>query len=303
MIQLEELKLVRAISHTGSVHRAARELGMSQPALSKKITRMEDKLGVAVFHRTNRGTTLTLYGDRLLTEGKVLLDKAAQLCRDIEMMAGLELAELRIGVGPIIEYFFLPETMSRLLSKYPHVNFEVKVDNVANLTVALQERTIDVAVGYFYDGPEDQICDHPLASEELVFVVRKEHPACMDHEAGKSVSLFDYPMAIPDLPPKLATWFDRMVAQSGHKPAKLQCDNYHIIKRVLHRSDHFTGAPRSMFHKELAQGLLRIFPVELDRMQWASSVRFTEEAQHSPIVMAFLAEIAEVAKLSPKDLP
>lgn len=298
MIRLEELTLVQALSQQGSIHSAARELGMSQPALSKKIARMEDKLGVTVFHRTTRGTTLTLYGDRLLKKGRILLEGSAQLQREIELMAGLKLAELRIGVGPIIEYLYLPQTMSRLLMKYPSVNFDIRVDNTAKLLIDLKKRKLDIIVGSFLiDNLKDGLVEHPLAEEELIFVVRKNHPAFKRVRDGEQVSLFAYPMALPDLPPKFKEMFTKMMQQSGFQSGKTKCDNYHIIKHLIHNSDHFTGGPRSIFHEELASGAFRIFPGKLKIAPWSSSVLYTEEAQHSPIVVAFQQEIKALSEL------
>lgn len=303
MIRFEELKLVRELAKCGSIHNAARELGMSQPALTKKISRMEDKLGVKVFHRSARGTTLTLYGQHLLKKGKILLDGCTQLKREIELMAGLELAELRIGVGPIIEYLFLPKTMSRLLAKYPHVNFDIRVDNTANLITALRNRDIDVAIGSFHnDNTRDRFFEFRIIEDELVFVVRKEHPVFNNITEGQTASLFSYPMAIPDLPPYFETWFTNKLKKSGQKNSKLQCDNYHIIKNIIHNSNHFTGAPRTVFHKELQDGSFRIFPIDFEPVNWNASILYTEEAQHSPIVRAFQKEITAVSQLPAEKL-
>lgn len=298
MIRLEELQLVQALSLQGSIHSAAKEMGMSQPALTKKIARMEDKLGVTVFHRTSRGTTLTLYGERLLQKGRILLEGSTQLQREIELMAGLELAELRIGVGPIIEYLYLPQTMSRLLTKYPRVNFDIRVDSTAKLLTALKKRELDVIVGNFLiENLKDNLVEHTLAAEELICVVRKDHPVFKRVQEGEQVSLFAYPMALPDLPPKFEDLFTQMMKNSGFQSAKIRCDNYHIIKHLVHNSDHFTGGPRSVFHEELASGEFRIFPDKLEIAPWSSSVLYTEEAQHSPIVVAFQQEIEALSKL------
>ncbi|MCF6216334.1 MAG: hypothetical protein L3J58_09175 [Emcibacter sp.] len=57
------------------------------------------------------------------------------------------------------------------------------------------------------------------------------------------------------------------------------------------------GGPRSIFHEDLASGAFRIFPAKLKIAPWSSSVLYTEEARHSPIVIAFQQEIKALSEL------
>ena len=103
MIALDELQKVIILAKTGSFNKAAKALNISQPALTKKIARLEDRLKVSLFYRTRRGTTPTAFGRYLIQHGEGLLEQSAGLMHDLRLIAGVEMGELHLGVGPVVK--------------------------------------------------------------------------------------------------------------------------------------------------------------------------------------------------------
>src|SRR5712691_5193638 len=96
-LKLRDLHIFLATAQHGSLSAAAAELGVSQPAISEVITKLEQALGVRLFDRSKRGVQLTKYGDALRKRGTIVFDELKQTIRDIEFLADPTVGELRIG--------------------------------------------------------------------------------------------------------------------------------------------------------------------------------------------------------------
>src|SRR5262245_50792222 len=80
-IELKHLRLMQAVAREGTMTRAARQLHLTQPALSHQLADLERGLGAALFRRTSRGMILTPAGARLLTSAEAVLEELAKVRR------------------------------------------------------------------------------------------------------------------------------------------------------------------------------------------------------------------------------
>lgn len=105
-LELRHLKVVCAIAETGSVTKAASQLGLAQPALTAQLQRIERSLGGPLFQRGRRGATLTVLGELVLARARVVLPAMKDLQDEAARLAGSEnmLGRYRIGAvnGPIL---------------------------------------------------------------------------------------------------------------------------------------------------------------------------------------------------------
>ena len=100
---MNDLRLIRlaiALGRHGNFARAAEEMSISQPSLTRGIAALESSLGVALFDRTRKGAIPTAFGRVLLDRGESMLRSDADLRREIKLLAGLEVGSLAIGAGP-----------------------------------------------------------------------------------------------------------------------------------------------------------------------------------------------------------
>jgi DNA-binding transcriptional LysR family regulator len=150
----------------GTMGRAARELGVSQPAISKVIADLEHALGVPLLDRNRRGVEPTMYGRALLNRGLVAFDELKQGIRDIQSLADPTSGELTIGSG--LTAAFLPQLMHRFYEKYPRV--VVRVDDVPSPVIrspALRERKVDLIFARLSTPIPDDLALHDLNVEIL----------------------------------------------------------------------------------------------------------------------------------------
>ena len=97
-MRLRDLHVFTTVVRQGSMAKAAKELGVSQPAVSEVIAELEHALGVQLLDRTSQGVEPTAYGAALLKRSIAAFDELRQGIRDIEFLSDPTVGELRIGI-------------------------------------------------------------------------------------------------------------------------------------------------------------------------------------------------------------
>src|SRR5690349_16559894 len=140
-----------AVARHGSMNKAARELRLSQPAISGIITTLEDAIGERLLERDNHGVEPTRYGQALLERSLVVFDELKQGIRDIEHLADPTVGEVRIGCIDSIASTVLPRVLETFSERYPQVVFHV--DRVLTTDVdlmKLRRRGLDLVLVRYY---------------------------------------------------------------------------------------------------------------------------------------------------------
>src|SRR5262249_38460509 len=96
-LRFRDLQVLFAVVHTGSMARAARQLGLTQPAVSDIVAALEQMFGVRLFDRNTRGAKPTIYGQALLERGRAAFDELRQGINDIDFLSDPKSGEIRIG--------------------------------------------------------------------------------------------------------------------------------------------------------------------------------------------------------------
>ena len=107
-LKLRDLHVLMTVARSGSMGKAANELSVSQPAISKAIADMEAALGVRLLDRNPRGVVPTIYARALLDRGVVAFDELKQGIEHVNFLANPTTGELRIGSTIAIATGFLP---------------------------------------------------------------------------------------------------------------------------------------------------------------------------------------------------
>src|SRR6188474_218132 len=95
-LRLRDLHILFAVVQWGSMAKAAKQLAMSQPAVSEAIANMGDALRVRLLDRSSRGIEPTVYAHALLKRGHVVFDELRQGIRDIEFLSNPTVGEIRV---------------------------------------------------------------------------------------------------------------------------------------------------------------------------------------------------------------
>lgn len=186
-MQIHHLRHFLAIADSGSLTRAAEQLGIAQPALSQSVKKMEGELGVRLLDRTQRGTTLTEAGAAILEDVRMSvsrIDAAATQAREIGRgLAGT----LRVGFVASAAFEMLPRALRVHRDEAPNVNYVLREMSNREQAIALEKGEIDIGVLYTPEAVNGPIRRKLLSRHRLAAVVHDGVPVGRD---GK-VSLRD----------------------------------------------------------------------------------------------------------------
>lgn len=172
---LDSLELLMAVAATGSLGRAAAARGISQPAVSARIQRMERLVGLALVERTARGSALTAAGALLADWGRDVLSAAAVLDAGITSLRSGRDGRLRVAASLTVAEHLLPHWLVRLAAGHPET--AVSLDAVNTTEVVRQVLQGEADLG-FVEGPglPAGVNGRIVATDQLLVVVARGHP-------------------------------------------------------------------------------------------------------------------------------
>ncbi|MEM9766188.1 MAG: LysR family transcriptional regulator [Pseudomonadota bacterium] len=175
MVDLFSLRAVAMLSETLNFREAAARLNMTQPALSVRLKRLEDLLGVMLFERSRRGVELSPAGRSLLPAIHRVLGEASCLEREAQRVAGGTIGRLRIGYTPISFMAAAPLWIRRFATAFPAVELNLVELLSSEVETALVSGEIDLGFLHppFEEGGLDALA---LPSERYVIVLPADDP-------------------------------------------------------------------------------------------------------------------------------
>lgn len=163
------------IVEEGSVTRAAEKLFISQPSLSKYLTRLEKNLDIALFDHSSSPLKLSPAGERYYTYVKRILTMDKQLSKEFEELKRTDSGKVSVGAGPWIASVILPDIMPALKNIYPHITLEAYDGTDEYLFNLIENDKLDIAIMYMPDRRKNIVC-HTFASERILLVANIHHP-------------------------------------------------------------------------------------------------------------------------------
>ncbi len=173
-LNLHLLRFFSAVAQTGSFSRAADELNVSQPAISRGVRDFELQVGCRLLDRGPRGVRLTREGDALFRHAKTLfaMERAAE--DELRALRGLGSGALRIGASTTIATYMLPKYLGAFNRAYPSIELSITSENTRSIAGLLIEHKIDVAL---VEGPVDVPCivSEAWIADEMVLITSAGH--------------------------------------------------------------------------------------------------------------------------------
>lgn len=215
-MELTTLRHFVAIAREGHVTRAARTMGVSQPALSAMLRKLEIELDAKLLHRTARGVELTEAGKVFAQHAEEAIRRAEAGIRAVKELQGLEQGSIRIGGGATATTFLLPPVISAIRRSHPGLRFYVREDGSSSVADAVLSGELDLGIVTLpvLHPQADRLHKIPLASDELRLIVPPAHELAAAHQfrwtdlQSQSVVAFEGGSAVRDL-------IDRAAAAAG----------------------------------------------------------------------------------------
>lgn len=145
-MELTPLRYLIRIAEERHVTRAARKLGVSQPALSAMLRKLEAELGTALLDRTGRGVELTAAGREFLVHARDAVLRADAGVDAVKQMSGLQRGSIRVGGGATATTYLLPRVVWAVRKAHPGLRFYVREAGSATVAAAVIAGELDVGI-------------------------------------------------------------------------------------------------------------------------------------------------------------
>ncbi|HKT19360.1 MAG TPA: LysR family transcriptional regulator [Stellaceae bacterium] len=302
-LKLRDLHILLAVVQSGSMARAAAQLAVSPPAVSKAISDLEHTLGVRLLNRNARGVEPTTYGQAVLSRGTIAFDELKQAIRDIEFIANPNVGEVRIGCPESIAAAIIPPAMESLHRRYPGI--VPIIDEVGAPTLDFSElraRKVDLVlarlVAPVVGGQSLADLNVEILFEDRIVVAVSAKSRWARRRRIDLAELADEPwiLAQPD------SWNTLTVAEAfrlrGLEPPRIASItlSVHIRTNLLDSGRFITILPRSVFELYARRFALKALPIDLPQRPWPVAVVTLRNRMPSPVVEVFIEHLRIVSK-------
>jgi DNA-binding transcriptional LysR family regulator len=186
---LSQYKIFYEVAKTGNISKAAKELFISQPAISKSISKLEGSLGVSLFTRNSRGVQLTDEGKLLYNHTKAAFEALAQGEQELKRIKDFHIGHLRIGVSNTLCKYILLPYLKGFIEKYPHIKITIESQSTAHTVNMLEQQRIDLGL---IAEPSNRrpLLFTPVMEIQDTFVATKSYLNNLYLREGKDADLF-----------------------------------------------------------------------------------------------------------------
>jgi DNA-binding transcriptional LysR family regulator len=158
--------------------RAARALGVTQPALSAMLRKLEGEVGAELLHRTGRGVELTEAGRVFLRHAEDALRGAEAGVRSVRELVGLERGSIRVGGGATATTYLLPPVVGAVRRRHPGLRFYVREAGSKAVAAGVMNGELDLGIvtlpsGGMRKGEDEELLTIPLVEDELRLICPK----------------------------------------------------------------------------------------------------------------------------------
>jgi DNA-binding transcriptional LysR family regulator len=302
-IRLRDLHVFFTVTQRGSMAKAAVDLGITQPAVSRVIANLEHALGVRLLDRGPQGVEATTYGRTLLKRGGIAFDELKQAIREIEFLANPNVGEVRIGCPESIAAAILPPVIERLFLRYPGIVPIVSEVVAPSLDFSeLRARKVDLIVarlvspvvqGQLFDDLNVQV----LFDDEVVVAAGAQSR----WGRRRKIDLADL-VNEPWILTEPNTWNRAIVAEAfrarGLQMPKisLMTISVHLRTNLLASGRFIAVFPRSVMNLYARRLSLKELPVDFPARPWPVAVVTLKNRTPSPVVELFIEHLRAFSK-------
>ena len=296
-MELRDIEYFAIVAEHGHLGRAAEALGLSTPALSKSLRRLEKAMQAKLVTRTPKGVELTTEGSALLAHVRPLRLSLHDITREIADLSEGRSGHLRLGCLPGAADDLLPTAFRALLSDAPGVTVSVTVAGDAVLVPALRNGQLDLAVVNLATPPYEGIIQEHLYEDEFVVYASTDHRLAKLHHV-KIADLAQERWAFPTLDGISHKWINRVFEDNGLPPPRVTLVGGPMqIRLQAIGSSHLLGfAPRRIVRQVASRLRLAEVPVKGPTCTRHMGVGYRKDAYLSPVARRFIEVLKTAAK-------
>lgn len=271
MIDLKDLEYLLVISKTGAINKAANRLGLTQPALTRRIQKLEQQFGLQLLERQPKGIKLTKIGEEFLASSQKLLAHSRDFETEMKRYQGGRGQIIRIGIKPGLDDLFFTESLLNFQEKFPEAAVRISIDATPRLMRQLRNGEIDFALGalgYADDHGEEIIISQELSFSPMIEVslcayIHSSHPALYSDDP--ITALMNYPLVAPTPPLEILNAL-KSASQSNDSPyqvPQIRVDDFVLAAKIASQGHYWSAVYQPLFDQLSVHGEFVAFQTDL----------------------------------------
>ncbi|HEX7650365.1 MAG TPA: LysR family transcriptional regulator [Noviherbaspirillum sp.] len=189
---LADLRAFVAVAELNSFRAAAESIHLSQPALSRRVEKLEAALGIRLFDRTTRSVSLTAVGRDFSKKARALLDDLEDSLLSMREVASSQVGEVVIACIPSAVYYFLPQVLKEYHAQYPRIRVRILDDGANAVLESVTRGEADFGISII-GTQEPEIEFQSILSESFVVACRSDHPLAVKRQVTwAELDQYDY---------------------------------------------------------------------------------------------------------------
>lgn len=231
-MNLPDLEYLIAVAERGNIGRAAEALGLSQPALTRAIRRLEALAGQSLFVRHARGVDPTPAGASLIERARRIQGEVDDALRELQDMKAGQLGRVRLGYSPSADERVITNACKKLLAERPAARLTLATAFMKPLVERLRDGALDLIVGPAPAEIDGRLSFDVIYRDSLVCVADREHPLHLKQRVGLAdVAGEGWLLPSRDLPVRLD--IEARFANAGVPPPQVRIESDHITPAQL----------------------------------------------------------------------
>ncbi len=293
MLNFNQLRVFFHAAKNLSFTEAARDLFITQPAVTAQIKQLEEYCEMKLFRKKGRGVFLTDQGKTLLEYAERVFDYEKEIEFAIEEMRELKRGVLRLGTTKTYARYFMPFLLTRFHQAYPRIRIHLDEGGSQAMVQSLVDfRNEIVIIAKILSHPRVHFL--PLSREEIVVIAHPEHPL-----AGKSAvsaeELAGERIIMKEGGSGTRHLIDKLFGRTRITPdIVMETSNTEFIKMEVQRGEGIAFLVESAVLMELESGLLTALSVEDPSLFLDVSIAYLKDQHLSPPAKAFLETLSNL---------
>lgn len=296
-MNIDDLIYFLAIAETGLLHRAAVQVGVSQPALTKSVWRLENELGVQLFERTPKGMRLSEFGMEFHERATILHEQYRDALQYIGEMRAGEAAVVRVGVTPAAESL-VTRAYLQLIKRRPALRLKLNVQLSDSLMQLLEAGDLDITVAPLPIEIPTNLIAQPIMEDAIWVVTRAGHVLQKLRRRVMACDLSEDAWILPAAPVLARQQISDFFKQRnvGGPTVKIECNGFSNGVYFLVANTNLLSLCNTQT-KAVADSLgLRSLEVEGLRLARQLGILTRRRGKLSPLAEVFVQAVASIAQ-------
>lgn len=264
-MKLTQIRDIIATAETGSLRAAARQLGITQPAITRSIRELEQELGTPLFERHQFGMQPTATGRVMLERARAVQEELRRAREEIAQLQGEMTGDVRVAMSSIATFALMPQAVRAFRATHPRAVLKFVESFYQPIEAQLLSGQIDFFAGPFTgQGRTSRVVSETLFTNRRVVIARKGHPLARADSIAQLTQAEWVKQALHDR--QSEGDFERPFIQAGLPTPNVIMHTTSATATLLAvaNGDLLTSVPRQMLDAPVSRELFDVLPVRED---------------------------------------